>query len=74
MLKFSQEQYIARVAEYKKSVFYRSATEQDAMNRYNRMFANPRFDRDELFVFEIDTDEPWNFIVQTTGSLVKAGA
>lgn len=74
MMKISLEKYEALLAENPEAIFFGYATKQDAIESYNRKFSNPRFNNDELFVFEIDTDEPWNFIVQTTGSLVKHGA
>ena len=74
MMKISLEKYEARVAENPEAIFFRYATKDDAMESYNRKFANPRFNNDELFVFEVEFVGMWCFIVQTTGSLVKAGA
>ena len=74
MTKISEEQYKARVAANPESIFFRYATKHDAMESYNRKFSNPRFNNDDLFVFEVEFVGMWCFIVQTTGSLVKAGA
>jgi len=74
MMKISLEKYEARVAENPEAIFFRYATKHDAIESYNRKFSNPRFNNDELFVFEVEFSGMWCFIVQTTGSLVKAGA
>ena len=71
LMTITHKQYEARVAADTESVFYLYTDKAEAFDRYCRKAANPRFNSDELFVFEV---EGYGFVVQTTGSLVKVGA
>jgi hypothetical protein len=66
----SENHYNERVAAHEEAIFYLYKTADEAFDSYCRKDANPRFNSDELFVFEV---EGFGFVVQTTGSLIKAG-
>ena len=71
LMTISQNHYNERVAAHEEAVFYLYKTASEALDSFCRKDANPRFNSDELFVFAV---EDLGFVVQTTGSLVKAGA
>lgn len=71
LMQITEAEYDARVMANPDSVFFRYYTQEQAQESYDRKFANPRFNNDELFIFEV-VGRGW--VVQTTGSLVKAGA
>jgi hypothetical protein len=70
IMTITHNQYEARVAAHEEAVFYLYTDKAEAFDSFCRKDANPRFNSDELFVFEV---EGYGFVVQTTGSLVKAG-
>lgn len=71
LMTISQNHYNERVAVHEEAIFYLYKTASEALDSYCRKDANPRFNSDELFVFAV---EDLGFVVQTTGSLIKAGA
>ena len=71
LMQLTESEVEVRCQENPESVFFKYSTQEDAQDSYDRKFANPRFNNDELFVFEV-VGRGW--VVQTTGSLVKAGA
>ena len=70
LMQLTEAEYDARVMANPDSVFFRYLTQDSAQESYDRKFANPRCNNDELFIFEV-TGRGW--AVQTTGTLVKAG-
>ena len=71
LMTISQNHYNERVAAHDEAIFYHYKTATEALESYNRKDANPRFNSDELFVYCV---EGFGFVVETTGSLIKAGA
>lgn len=71
LMTITNDQYEGRVAAHEEAIFYLYKTASEALDSFCRKDANPRFNSDELFVFEV---EGYGFVVQTTGSLIKAGA
>jgi len=71
LMQLTEAETQARCEQNPESVFFKYYTKQDALDSYDRKFANPRFDNDELFIFEV-VGRGW--VVQTTGSLIKVGA
>jgi len=70
-MKFTEIQYNQRVEANPEAVFYRYHTREDALASFTRKDANPLFNSDELFMFEV---EGCGWVVQTTGSFQKAGS
>jgi len=70
LMTISENHYNERVAAHEEAIFYLYKTADEAFDSYCRKDANPRFNSDELFVFAV---EGHGFVVQTTGSLIKAG-
>jgi len=68
-MKITATQHAERVEANQDSVFFKYLNESDAMASYSRKYSNPRFNNDELFMYEV---ENLGWVVQTTGSLVKA--
>ena len=71
LMQLSEVEYDARCVANPDSVFFRYFSQEPAQESYDRNFANPRCNNDELFIFEVVGR---GYVVQTTGTLVKAGA
>lgn len=75
LMTISAKQYNKRIEANTNSIFFRYSTEADALVSYTNKDNNPLFDSNELFVFIVKYSETYfEYIVQTTGSLVTAGA
>jgi len=64
ILEIALNEYDARVEANPESVFFRYTDVDSAIESYNRKFASPRYNNDELFIIKV-ADEGWS--VQTSG-------
>ena len=69
MRRLTAKEYEQTVLINPNSIFFKYTNREDAHSSYASKFANPRFNSDELFVYEVIG---LGYVVQTTGSLVKA--